>query len=199
MINLTDKVADKEQSRQSAVRYAIDAGVSRITVRAFATGLLSAFGHHPVIAAHDFTGEAEVAEDSLEHAVVHLTVRSGLLTVENDISDKDRKEMQRAMREDVLEAEKFPEIKYDCARVSGSGENGQYAATLNGDLTLHGVTRNQEIAVRAFVMGNMLRASGEFTLRQSDYRIKPVSAVGGGLKLKDEVKVTFELVARKQS
>ena len=45
----------------------------------------------------------------------------------------------------------------------------------------------------------MLRAFGEFSLRQSDYGIKPVSAVGGGLKVKDEVKFTFDIVARKQS
>jgi hypothetical protein len=44
----------------------------------------------------------------------------------------------------------------------------------------------------------MLRAFGEFALRQSDYGIKPPSAVGGGLKVKDEVKFTFDIVARKR-
>jgi hypothetical protein len=43
-----------------------------------------------------------------------------------------------------------------------------------------------------------LRASGEFTLRQSDYGIKPVSFAAGALRLKDELKFQFELVARQQ-
>jgi hypothetical protein len=47
-------------------------------------------------------------------------------------------------------------------------------------------------------MGTMLRISGEFQLRQSDYGIKPFSFAGGALRLKDELKFKFELVARKQ-
>ena len=46
--------------------------------------------------------------------------------------------------------------------------------------------------------GDMLRAFGECSLRQSDYKIRLVSAMGGGLKVKDEVKLSFDLVARKQ-
>ena len=40
--------------------------------------------------------------------------------------------------------------------------------------------------------------SGDFSLRQSDYGIKPVSFAGGALRLKDELKFAFELVARMQ-
>ncbi len=68
----------------------------------------------------------------------------------------------------------------------------------NGDLTLHGVTRSQPIAARVALLGSMLRASGDFTLSQSDYNIKLVSVAGGALKLKDELKFSFEIVARRQ-
>jgi hypothetical protein len=43
-----------------------------------------------------------------------------------------------------------------------------------------------------------MRISGDFSLRQSDYRIKPVSFAAGALRLKDELKFNFELVARSQ-
>jgi polyisoprenoid-binding protein YceI len=69
---------------------------------------------------------------------------------------------------------------------------------LQGNLTLHGVTNGLRIPVRIAVTGDMLRAFGEFSLRQSDYNIKLVSAIGGGLKVKDEVKFSFDIVARKQ-
>ena len=60
------------------------------------------------------------------------------------------------------------------------------------------MTRGLTIPARVAVTGDMLRAFGEFSLRQSDYNIKPVSAIGGGLKVKDEVKFSFDIVARKQ-
>ena len=72
-----------------------------------------------------------------------------------------------------------------------------YSVPLNGKLTLHGVTRNQAIIVRVASFGSMLRASGDFSLDQTDYNIKLVSVAGGALKLKDEVKFSFEIVARR--
>ena len=60
-----------------------------------------------------------------------------------------------------------------------------------------GVTRNQTIVVRVALLGSMLRASGDFSLDQTDYNIKLVSVAGGALKLKDELKFSFEMVARR--
>jgi len=181
------------------VVYEVDARASRLTVRAFATGFLSAFGHNPSISVRNLRGEARLASQTLDGASLRAAVAVDSLAVENDISDKDRREMQRAMNEEVLEAGKFPEISYECFRVSGNmtGER-QFAFVLDGELTLHGVTRDQPISGRAFVTGDILRASGELVLRLSDHQITPVSAVGGGLKLKDEVKINFDVVARKQ-
>jgi hypothetical protein len=45
---------------------------------------------------------------------------------------------------------------------------------------------------------DMLRAYGEFSILQSNYGIPLVSVAGGTLKLKDELKFTFDIVARKQ-
>jgi hypothetical protein len=46
-------------------------------------------------------------------------------------------------------------------------------------------------------IGGSLRAHGEFTVRLSTYGIKPPSAIGGTLKVKDELKCSFDIVARK--
>jgi hypothetical protein len=43
-----------------------------------------------------------------------------------------------------------------------------------------------------------LRANGEFPLLQSNFNIKPVTAVGGTIKLKDELKCSFDIVAHKE-
>jgi polyisoprenoid-binding protein YceI len=188
------------QMPQTTVRYLIDGKKSIFTVRAFATGMLSAFGHNPTIAIPDFEGEILMNPEAVEQSSLRLTIHSACLNDTDDISQKDRTEINRAMHRDVLETDSFPEIVYECSRLTASktGE-GQYWATLNGELTLHGVQRQQLVSARISVSGDVLRSAGDFSIRQSDYDIKPVSAVGGTIKLKDELKLSFDITARKQS
>jgi polyisoprenoid-binding protein YceI len=179
--------------------YVIDAMVSRFTVKVFATGLLSAFGHSPTIAIRDLSGEVRFNPAAIEQSALHLVVRSDSLTVADNISDKDRREMEGQMQEQVLDTSTYPEIVYDAPSVSVKNTtDGQNDLMLLGQLILHGVTRRQTVPARVVLTGDMLRAFGEFSLRQSDFNIKPVSAVGGGLKVKDELKFSFDIVARKQ-
>jgi hypothetical protein len=49
------------------------------------------------------------------------------------------------------------------------------------------------------VNGDSLQAKADFIIRPSDYDIKPVTAAGGTIRLKDELQFSFEIVARKQS
>jgi polyisoprenoid-binding protein YceI len=119
--------------------------------------------------------------------------------VQDDISDRDRREIERLMNQDVLETAKFPEILYEASSISVTKlGDALFSALLNGSLTFHGVNRSEPITTRVTWMGSMLRASGEFSLNQSNYDVKPVSVAGGALKLKDELKFSFEIVARRQ-
>jgi len=184
---------------ERSIRFMIDAAASRFTVKAFAGGLLSALAHNPTIAVREFSGEARVDLAELERSSLVVTANADSLTVIGDVPYKDRPEVERAMHEDVLQSQRFPEIIYECSRVSDSKTgDGLYWASLNGELSLHGITRNQVIPARIFVDETSLKASGEFSLRQSDYHIKLVSAAGGTIKVKDELKFSFELVARRQ-
>jgi polyisoprenoid-binding protein YceI len=181
----------------SLSRYLVAARDSRFTVQAFATGLLSAMGHNPTIGIRDFSGEVNFSPAALEGNGFHLRIQAASLTVEDDISDKDRREIERAMNQQVLEVSRFPEIVYDAPAVSVEKiGDSLYTARLDGSLSLHGVTQRLPITTRIAVFGTMLRASGNFTLKQSDYGIKPFSFARGALKLKDEVKFGFEIVAR---
>ena len=184
----------------TAVRYVIDTQGSTFVVRAFSKGLLSAFAHDPSIAIRDFQGDAEfvAADTALAEARLSLRIQARSLQVTDDIGETDRADIHRRMNDEVLETERFPEIVYECSNVTGSGAGGRYWLTLNGELTLHGVTRSQPVSARVLVNGNSLRASGEFSVLQSDYGIAPVSAAAGAIRVKDELKCTFDIVARKQ-
>ena len=180
-------------------RYVIDGRSSRFTVSAFATGLLAAMGHNPIIGIRDFSGEMNFSPDQLQAGSFRLVIKASSLSVQNDISSKDRREIERLMNQDVLETQKFPEILYEAPGISVTKMTDMlYSARLTGDLTLHGVERSQPITARVALLGSMLRASGDFTLNQTDYNMKLVSVARGALKLKDELKFSFEIVARKQ-
>ncbi len=181
------------------VRYSIDAKGSRFTVRAFAVGMLSAFGHNPTILIPDFRGDVQLSS-SLGDSSLRILIQSHLLTVTDDISNKDREEIERRMHDEVLETESYPEIIYECPRTLSMQKIGEglYSVALSGELTLHGVTHSQPVQARVTLKGDVLRAAGEFSIRQSDYEIRPVSAAGGTVKLKDELKLSFDISARKQ-
>lgn len=180
-------------------RYVINSMISRFTVKVTATGLLSAFGHSPTIQIRDLKGEIRFSPQTVEQASLHLVIRSDSLSVGDNISDKDRREIESQMREQVLETSKYAEIVYDSHSVMvKETADGHSDVVLFGQLTLHGMTRPQKVPARLIVTGDLLRAFGEFSLRQSDYNIKPVSAVGGGLKVKDDVTFSFDIAARKQ-
>lgn len=184
----------------TTVHYIIETKGSTFTVKAFATGILSALGHNPTIALPDFEGEIFLNPEAVEQSSLRMVIHSASLTVTGDISEKDREEINRRMHEEVLESDSYPDVVYECSRGSASktGE-GQYWVALNGELTLHGVKRSQPVSARVSVNGAMLRATGEFSVRQSDYEIRPVSAMGGAVKLKDELKLSFDISARKQA
>lgn len=180
-------------------RYQLDKSAGRFAVRAYASGMLSALGHNPTIAIRDFSGEASLDPENLAEVSLRFEIRADSLEVTDDIKSKDRKEMESTMNEKVLETAKYPTITFqsDGANVAKLGE-GRFQAKLNGNLSLHGVTRRVTVPAQVILMGDMLRGYGEFSILQSDFGIPLVSVAGGALKLKDELKFTFDIVARKQ-
>jgi len=182
------------------VRYNIETSGSTLTIRAFATGLLASLGHNPTVSPSDFDGEVSLDTDALERSSMRMVVRAESLTVTDDISDKDRAEINRRMHEEVIETGSYEEVVYESSRVAASktGE-GQYWVAMGGDLTLHGVKRSQSVSARVSINGQTLRATGDFSVKMSDYEIQPVSALGGAVRLKDELKIFFDITARKQA
>jgi polyisoprenoid-binding protein YceI len=181
------------------VNYSIDKSSSNFTVRAFATGMLSSFGHSPTFSIRNFEGQLEFSPDDPSKASLKFQVKADSLEIMDDIKSKDRQEMESTMNQSVLESAKYPDIAFATTSVATTqlGE-GRYQANLNGNLTLHGMTRPVTIPAQVTLLGDMLRSGGSFSLMQTNFGINLVSVAGGTLKLKDELKFTFDIVARKQ-
>jgi polyisoprenoid-binding protein YceI len=187
------------QLKTAVAHYVLDKSASRFTVRAFATGMLSALGHSPTIAIRDFSGEADFDATAPERSSLRLNIRADSLEVTDDIKSKDRQEMESTMHQKLLASDKYPTITFDGTGTSATQlSEGWFRVNLDGTLSLRGVTGRVSLPVQVAVMGDMLRASGEFSLLQTDYGIPPVTVAGGALKLKDELKFAFDIVARKQ-
>jgi polyisoprenoid-binding protein YceI len=176
--------------------------------------MLSALGHNPVIAIRGLTGEASLregtlegeqsegsalAKDALKDASVILHVDAGSLQLKDNVAERDRREIERNMQQEVLDTDRFPEIEFATTRVElFDGGASPYSVNLEGNLTLHGQTRAQTIPAKVTINQGTMRAFGEFSLLQTDYGIRPVAFAGGTLKIKDEVKLKFDLVARRR-
>ena len=103
------------------------------------------------------------------------------------------------MTREILETDKYPEIVFCSSKASASraGE-GQYWVNLVGDLSLHGARNSEALAAQILLIGETLRAHGEMTLLQMAYNIEPKPIAGGALKLKNEMKCAFDLLAWRQ-
>jgi len=184
----------------SVHRYVLDAGQSRFTVQAFATGLLAGFGHSPTFGILDFRGEAQFVPETLADATLVVEVDAGSIRLLDQVKDKDRREIQQTMFDRVLEINRYPGVVFRSTQIAVTrvAEN-RYKARVTGDLTLHGVTRaGLWIPAQVTVDGDALRAQGDFTLNQSDYNIKPVRVAAGALKLKDELRFRFDLIGHRE-
>src|ERR1700736_437905 len=78
----------------ATVRYVIDTSSSRFTVQAFATGMLSGFGHNPKIGIRDYEGEIQFVPETYDKAMVRVTVRTGAMEVLDEMKSDDRKKLE---------------------------------------------------------------------------------------------------------
>jgi len=118
----------------------------------------------------------------------------------DELRDQDRRELQRVMNDEVLETARFREIVFESTVIHADQLKADlYRLNVDGRLSLHGVTNSQSFLGQVAFGVDTLRAYGEFTLLQSDYSIRIASIAGATLKLQDELKFTFYVIARKQA
>ena len=187
------------QKGLALVNFQIDKAASRFQVQAFATGLLSAFGHNPRIAIRDYEGEIRCVPDTFEKAYLKVSLQMSRMEVLDEMKVDDQKKLEQEMYDKVLDVSRYPTAVYESKEIIAQKvADGRLNARVNGELSFHGITQPLTLQANVNVLGTMLRIGGDFTLRQSDYGIKPVSFAAGTLRLKDDLKFTFDLVARRQ-
>ena len=105
-------------STETSVRYVSDPEVAGLPCRRSRQDccrLLAIVRRSPL---RDFLGEAQVNPMTLP-ALRSITIHATSLRSRN-VSDKDRREMERTMHQEVLESATFPEIIFECSGVNSS-------------------------------------------------------------------------------
>ena len=177
-------------------RYRLDPAHSRFTAHASAAGLLSFLGHSPTFAVRDFAGVVEFPDDLIANLRLELAVGAGGLSVADGVKPADRREVEDRTRAEVLETAAFPEITFRAAAAETEKLGpGRYRVALDGTLALHGTARPHRLDAELAVFADGLRLRGETRLRMSEFAIRPVTALGGTIRLRDEVRLAFDLAA----
>ncbi len=166
---------------------AIDAQRSTITVHVGKSGLLSP-------AAHDHTINAPISSGTVRESTaphIEFTIETAKMTVQPDpkIDAKDQATIQTHMQEMTLETKKYPEIEFRSTRIEPIAD-GRWK--VDGDLSLHGVTKPVTLTVKQTGDSWTTRT----VLKQTDFGIKPISIGGGMIKVKNEVEIDFQIFAR---
>lgn len=181
--------------------YRIDPARSKIELVVFKSGLLKAIGHDHAIAAKSFSGEVRYSPTNLEDSSVNLNIESSFLVVLDDphVSEKDREQVQANMEgEKVLDARKFPQIAFHSTGVTEIQKTGE-DFTLKGTLNLHGQEKAIAFPVHIHPESNLLHVTGSAAIAQTDFGIKPIRGAAGGLRVKDEVYIRFDILAERSN
>ena len=167
----------------SAQQRAIDTAKSVMTVLVYKAGVLSALGHDHHVAAPITSGLVDLTAHKVE-----LHANAAALQVRD--SDKNQAEIQKTMLgPEVLDAERHPEIVFKSTAAEPMGEGSW---KVSGNLTLHGQTRTVVVEVRE-TSGHYV---GTSRFKQTEFGIKPVKVAGGSIRVKDEIRIEFDIQLR---
>jgi len=162
----------------------IDAARSRVEVDVSRSGLLSAFGHDHRITAPVSSGS--VRSEGGPQTEIAFDARS-LRVADDGLSDSDREKVRTTMEgPDVLDAEHHPEIIFRSTAIEAAGANRW---SVSGSLILRGQTH----PVSGEVSLSERRYRGSAAFKLTDFGIRPPAVAGGTVRVRDEVRIVFDV------
>jgi polyisoprenoid-binding protein YceI len=193
-----DLSAQRSKRKDKKRVYTIDLSQSRVIATLTQEGFIARRYPTHRVEVKNFGGKIEVSErDETQIAVEVEAETKSLTNVDEGMTDFERREFHNVLNNLVLESDKFPKIKFVSASVSDARKSGETRTfTLNGDLTMRDATKRVSFPVAVTIAKDRLRATGEAALKQSDFGIKPYSGKLGLIKIGDDVKIEFEIVAK---
>ena len=181
------------------VTYNLDASQSKFMAHAKRSGLLWFKGHSHHLAATDFSGQVELTPDTITPASLRLVVKAASLHETGaDFTDAQKQIINKELKDIVFHPDQFPDITFQSTNVTvKTSAASRYEVKIDGNLTLHGVTKRITIPAVVTLQGNNLRAVGEFSIDRGDFKVKATSAFHGMVRVDDDVKFEFDIVGHR--
>lgn len=153
---------------------------------------MGALTDNHLVVLHSFSGVAELPQASPWR--LEMQGQAASLKVEDPgSSEADRKEVQETMDgPDQLDVIQYPLLKLHSLSFQPTQQDTVWR--LLADVTLHGVTRQEEFSLDCQQTGDRLHVRGEKMLLLRDFDIKPMSRVFGAIKVENGFKVTYDIV-----
>jgi polyisoprenoid-binding protein YceI len=172
---------------------------SKIQIKAGTAGVFGFMGHGHTIVPKTFSGQLTMSPQNTPLPALTLRIDAKSLQETADFKAEDKIKIEKQLHEEVLETTRYPEILFQSTGVRYTMRPGHVFETqIEGDLTLHGVTRKITIPATVLDTGPSLRASGRVKLERKDYNIETKSAGGGTVKVDKTLEVDFDIVLQPQ-
>jgi len=165
---------------------------SRFEVKTGKAGLLGFAGHGHVVRARAWSGRIVYYPTSLADSRVDVVVPVDSLEVVTPPDTAEIRKVTETMRREVLHPDRYPIITFVSTAVTPTADGLQ----VQGRLTIVGQTRDVAMAVRLQTAGDTLQATGRFSVKQSDFGIKPYrGGPAGTVRVADRVEFNVAAVA----
>ena len=180
--------------------YQVDPKQSVVTIAVGKSGAFSFLaGHTHEVTGPIASGTVDVDAGNLPRSRVHIAIASASLKVSGKGEPpEDVPKVQAAMESDkVLSIARYPQLIFDSAFITPTkNEPPSLDLTIDGSLTIRDVKRPARVPVHAEFAGNTITVAGRFSVKQTDYGIKPIT-VAGVVDVKDALDIRFSIVARR--
>ena len=187
-------------SSPQKANYVLDPKKGKFIAHAFAGGLFWFKGHDHYLAARDFSGDVELTPGSVTPASLRLVVKANSMEETGTVfTEEQKKIINKEVHDIVLLPDQYPDIIFQSTSVTSQpAAAGQYNLKITGNLTLHGVTRQETIPVKLSLSDNDLQAVGQFSINRDDYKVKATSAFHGFVRVQDKVRFEFDIVGHRK-
>jgi polyisoprenoid-binding protein YceI len=177
----------------------IDAANSRVVIEVGRSGMFGFAGHDHEVIAPAVAGRVTFDPADWQRSAVALQFDASALKVtgKGDPPADVPKVQSVMLSEQVLDVGRFQTVAFKSRRVSATPRTPNAVdLVIDGELTLHGQTRPMTIRAATTLEPDGLTARGAFTIKQTEFGMTPVTAGGGTVRVKDDVRVQFDLKAR---
>lgn len=164
-------------------------------------GVAAALAHDHVIVATQVSGAISFSEQDASKSSINVKIDVPSMDVDSAAmrqkaglppgpSDDDRKSVKENMlAENQLNGSKFPTMTFQSTKITAAG--GKY--TVEGNLTIRGVTQKVSFPATVAMEGGAFHGSGSLKITHTQFGFEPYSAAFGAIGNQNDITLVLDI------